>query len=54
MTKKKAPEELQKPGRKSLYGEETVVVPTKVPKSKVKQFKKEVKEKVLKQWEVKK
>lgn len=37
-------------GRKLLYGEETVPVVTKVPASKVEQFKKDVKEKVLKKW----
>lgn len=41
-------------GRKQLYGEDTVTVTTKVPISKVEQFKKEVKEKILKKWELKK
>jgi hypothetical protein len=37
-------------GRKQLYGEETVPVVTKVPASKVEDFKKEVKDKILKKW----
>jgi len=41
-------------GRKQLYGEETVPVVTKVPASKVEQFKKEVKDKILKKWQLKK
>jgi hypothetical protein len=41
-------------GRKMIYGEETRPVVTKVPKSKVIQFKKEVKEKVLNKWVKKK
>jgi hypothetical protein len=41
-------------GRELLYGEPTKVVPTKVPISKEEQFKKEVKEKILKKWEKKK
>ena len=40
-------------GRKPMYGEETVPVVTKVPGSKVEQFKKEVQEKVLKKWKLK-
>lgn len=40
-------------GRKQLYGEPTVFVATKVPASKVIQFKKAVKE-ILKKWELKK
>lgn len=40
--------------RPLLYGEPTVPVVTKVPKSKKLQFKKEVKEKILKKWEKKK
>lgn len=41
-------------GRKQLYGEETVPVVIKVPSSKVEEFKKLVKDKILKKWEVKK
>jgi hypothetical protein len=39
-------------GRKPIYGEETVPVVIKVPVSKVEQFKKEVKEKILKKWKL--
>jgi hypothetical protein len=41
-------------GRKQLYGEETVPVVTKVPASKVEDFKRLVKEKILKKWELNK
>jgi hypothetical protein len=41
-------------GVEGLYGEPTIPVVTKVPKSKKSQFKKEVKEKILKKWEKKK
>lgn len=41
-------------GRKLLYGEETVPVVTKVPASKVEDFKKLVKDKILKKWVKKK
>jgi hypothetical protein len=39
-------------GRKSLYGEPTKSVTTKVPKSKISQFKKEAKENILKKWQL--
>jgi hypothetical protein len=55
MKKKKSGKGGDRGGRKPLlYGEETKPVTTKVPKSKIPQFKKEVKEKVLKKWETKK
>lgn len=40
-------------GRKNKYGEPTVIVPTRVPKSKKSEFQERVKP-ILKKWEVKK